>query len=352
MSFTLLCVVWTAWRCWRIIPLSPSGKTLLTLLLFLVPFVMLILLHTVSEKATLPIAAAFYEIGNSWMIFALYSFMLFALLSLGRLFRIVPSSFLSGSLAGTCTVFGLLTLILAYGNIHYRHKYRVAVDLKTEKKLERPLTAVLISDLHAGYHNRNRELERWVDMINAEKADLVLVAGDIIDGDVRPLRGWNYAEIFRKIKAPVYACLGNHEYYAGKEDSEVFYRDAGIHLLEDDSVLVGGIRIVGRDDRTNPERKPLEELVPADSLFTVVLDHQPFNLEEAVQAEVDFQFSGHTHHGQVWPGNWITDAIFEKAAGTLEKGKTFFYVSSGLGIWGGKFRIGTRSEYAVLTLHN
>ena len=96
----------------------------------------------------------------------------------------------------------------------------------------------------------------------------------------------------------------------------------------------------------------LVHLVPADSLFTVLLDHQPYHLEEAEAAGIDFQFSGHTHHGQIWPGNWVTDAMYEKAFGPHRRGATRYYVSSGLGIWGGKFRIGTRSEYIVLKLHN
>ena len=98
--------------------------------------------------------------------------------------------------------------------------------------------------------------------------------------------------------------------------------------------------------------KPLERLALRDSCFTLLLDHQPYHLEEAEAAGIDFQFSGHTHHGQIWPGNWITDLMYEKAYGPHRRGATRYYVSSGLGIWGGKFRIGTRSEYVVLHLHN
>jgi len=72
------------------------------------------------------------------------------------------------------------------------------------------------------------------------------------------------------------------------------------------------------------------------------------HLEEAQEAGIDFQFSGHTHHGQAWPISWVTDAIFEKAWGPYEKGHTQYYISSGLGIWGPKIRIGSRSEYLVL----
>ena len=94
----------------------------------------------------------------------------------------------------------------------------------------------------------------------------------------------------------------------------------------------------------------LWELFQADDRFTIVLDHQPYHLEEAEEAGADFQFSGHTHHGQIWPGNWLTDAMYEKAFGAYQRGDTRYYISSGMGIWGGKFRIGTRSEYIVLKL--
>lgn len=175
-------------------------------------------------------------------------------------------------------------------------------------------------------------------------------AGDIVDGALRPVREGKYAEVFRRLQAPVYACLGNHEYIAGENGSESFYADAGIHLLRDAAVEACGIRIAGRDDRSNRNRAALGDLVPADSLFTVLLDHQPYHLEEAEAAGIDFQFSGHTHHGQIWPGNWVTDAMYEKAFGPHRRGATRYYVSSGLGIWGGKFRIGTCSEYVVAEL--
>ena len=86
--------------------------------------------------------------------------------------------------------------------------------------------------------------------------------------------------------------------------------------------------------------------------YTILLDHQPYHLEQAERHHVYFQFSGHTHHGQVWPISWITDAIYECSFGAHERGRTNYYVSSGLGIWGGMFRIGTRSEYVVVTIQH
>ena len=233
------------------------------------------------------------------------------------------------------------------------------LELKSAKPLPKEYKVVMASDLHLGYHNPRKELARWVDMINAEHPDFILIAGDIIDGSMRPLIEEQMAEEFHRLAAPVYACLGNHEYYAGHPEAQQFYKDAGIHLLIDEAeVIDSAIVIVGRDDRTNMRRKPVKDLVAdASSLFalhsspfTIIMDHQPYNLDRSEAAGVDFQLSGHTHRGQVWPISWITDHIYECSWGSHQRGNTQYYVSSGLGIWGGKFRIGTQSEYVVATI--
>ena len=344
-------IIWTCRCFWHILPLPSWGKWAFTVL-YVLSFLVIFPHFIWGDRMSLSLATATYELGTSWMIFFLYALILFAILYLGKVFRIVPGTFLKDSLPGSCTVLGIIAFLLICGNLHYRHKHREVIDICTEKYLERPLTLVLASDLHVGYCNRRAELSRWVDLINAENPDIVLFAGDIVDGALRPVREGRYEEEFRRLEQEVYACLGNHEYISGSNGSEKFYADAGITLLKDSSVCSQGIRITGRDDRANPSRKALEDIAPADSLFTILLDHQPSHLEEAEAAGVDFQFSGHTHHGQVWPLNWITDAIFEKAFGHYQKGNTRYYISSGLGLWGGKFRIGTRSEYIVLRLHN
>ena len=203
--------------------------------------------------------------------------------------------------------------------------------------------------------NRRGELAKWVDLINAEKPDMVLIGGDVIDNSIRPLAEEKMAEEFHRINAPIYACLGNHEYYSSEPRARQFYKQAGIHLLVDSTVVIdSALCIIGCDDRTNPNRKELASLAATvdPSLYTIVLVHQPHELEKTEQSKADFQFSGHTHRGQVWPISWITDAIYECSWGEYQRGDTRFYVSSGLGLWGGKFRIGTQSEYVVARLKN
>ncbi len=122
--------------------------------------------------------------------------------------------------------------------------------------------------------------------------------------------------------------------------------------MRDSFIYINGITIIGRDDYTNLKRDKLDKIIQGidTSSFTILMDHQPTKLNDAVTNGIDFQLSGHTHRGQVFPISLITDALFELSHGYLKKGNTHFYVSSGIGIWGGKFRIGTRSEYLVLDI--
>lgn len=351
MLLPILALAYLAWHLWCLLPLAAVWKAVIIALG--VGSFLLMFLSVARKFDSLPLglASACYDIGTSSIFVMLYMFMMFLLLDIGRLVRLVPKAWLYDNWVTTGVLGVLLVGIFVYGNIHYNNKVREELTLTTDKPLQKELKMVMISDMHIGYHNRRSELARWVDLLNAEHADMILVAGDIIDGSMRPLMEERMAEEFRRLNAPVYACLGNHEYYAGDRDAEQFYRDAGIHLLRDSVAMVNGIAIIGRDDRTNVGRKSVKELAVGGA-YTILLDHQPYHLERTEAAGVDFQFSGHTHYGQVWPISWITDAIYECDFGAYQRGNTRYYVSSGLGIWGGKFRIGTRSEYVVVTLRN
>ena len=364
LAFFLLTLGYVVWHLWRITPAAWPGKLGVAglFLLWLLTFVAGI---GFSEQFSLRTATVLYEVGSPWLIAFLYLFLFFVIADLASLCHLIPKTLLRNSAAGLVFATLLVAFLLIVGNLHYKHKYREELTIETEKPLERPLTIVLASDLHIGYHNRQGELARWVDLINAEQPDLVLFGGDIIDRSIRAVEEGGFAPEFRRITAPVYAIPGNHEYHSDLARAEQFYEEAGITMLQDECLDVAGIRLIGRDDRTNPDRKPLAELMEVAELterpqltelvgdatpFTILLDHQPYHLEEAEQAGIDFQFSGHTHHGQIWPANWVTDAIYEKAWGRHTRGQTQYYITSGLGLWVPKVRLGSRSEYLVVTI--
>ena len=352
MVLPLLAVVYIGWHVWAILPFSRLWKAVAVILLMGCFLLLFFGLRRQTDNYSLPVAQVLYEVGTSSIFIMLYLVIIFLVLDLGRLVHLVPRSWLFNNWQTALAIFVLVFGVFLYGNIHYYNKVRVALEL-TSKKLSRDYRAVMVSDLHLGYHNTRKELARWVDMINAEKPDFILIAGDLIDGSIRPLNEERMAEEFHRLKAPVYACLGNHEHFGGDANARQFYQDAGIHLLIDEAAVIdSAIVIIGRDDRMNRHRKSVEDLMAAAKVqnYTIVLDHQPYDLDRTEKAGVDFQLSGHTHRGQVWPISWITDAIYECSWGSYQRGDTQYYVSSGLGLWGGKFRIGTQSEYVVATI--
>lgn len=340
------------WHLWCVLPLPFVWKTIL-ISLCAISFLMLFLyLSPVMDKLSIGVSRCIYEISTSWLIVLLYLVIIFLLLDIGRLCHLVPRQLLHSSLPCSLGILLLIVALLFAGNVRYNHKRRQQINI-TSKKIHGTKKILFASDLHLGYHNPRSEFHRWVELLNEEHADMILIAGDIIDGHIRPLEEEQTWEEFHNLNAPVYACLGNHEYLAGKDRSLDFYKKAGIHLLVD-SVFVGDdFCLIGRDDRSNKNRKSLSELTRSAQLqrLTILLDHQPYRLEEAERQKIDMQLSGHTHHGQVWPLNWVTDALYECAYGYHKRGNTEYYVSSGLGIWGGKFRIGTVSEYTVIQIN-
>ena len=352
MALPLAGAAYVFWHIWQVVPFPVWGKWATVAVGLIALFCMFA--NFTRLRGTLPLntASLLYNVGTSTLFILLYLTMTFLVLDIGRLLRLVPRTVLHSNATTTIAIVVFITAIFVYGFVHYKHKVRQPIELTTNKPLKRPLKIVMLSDLHLGFHNRRAEFARWVDLINAEKADLILIAGDIIDSGTESLNKEETWREFLRLNAPVYACLGNHEFYSGQYNAQLFYRQADIRLLRDSVATVGDLCIIGREDRTNPQRQDLRTLAQrADhQKYTILLDHQPFNLEQTEQAGIDFQLSGHTHHGQVWPISWITQAIYECAFGPWQRGNTHYYVSSGIGIWGGRFRIGTHSEYVVATL--
>ncbi|MBF6597277.1 MAG: metallophosphoesterase [Fermentimonas sp.] len=321
----------------------------------------MVLFFSFGEKMPTIVSGSLYRFSTSWIIAFLFLLMAVLLIDilriLNNIFHIIDKenavTIFRENLLTSIAIFGSVALILIIGNVQYHNKKRQQVSILSSK-IEKPVRIVGISDLHIGYTISAKEVSKWVSLINAEKPDIVIIAGDIIDNHLRPIIEDSISNVLNRINAPmgVYACTGNHDLmFAIKEDIN-FYKNSGITLLRDSFININGITIIGRDDYTNLRRDKLEKIVQNidKTTFTVLMDHQPTKLNDAVNNRIDFQLSGHTHRGQVFPISLITDAIFEHSHGYLKKRNTHFYISSGIGIWGGKFRIGTKSEYLVLDI--
>lgn len=216
------------------------------------------------------------------------------------------------------------------------------------------LNIVVASDIHLGALVGQKRFDKIVDRINSLNPDMILLPGDIVDEDLGPVIKQTLGESLRSLKARfgVFAITGNHEYIWGVEEASRYLVDHGVTVLRDRVVPINEtVYLVGREDRsmdrfTEKTRKPLKDLMAeVDSCFPVILmDHQPFHLEEGENNGVDLQISGHTHHGQLFPLNFITGRVYEISQGYKKKGKTHVYVSTGVGTWGPPVRLGNRPE--------
>ncbi len=347
----LLGQAYVMWHSWVTLP-TVLWLRLAVVLLELLAFGVFVMAFTpVKNHLSLPWATFVYEVGTSWIFILLYLFIVFLFLDVARWVHVMPKQWLCNNMWMGLGIFLFVTAIFVYGNLHYHQKERVELTYRSDK-ITKPLKVVMISDVHLGYHNTRRDLHQWIATINGEHPDLVLIAGDIVDGSILPVEEEKSYEEFHVLKAPVYACVGNHDYMTGIGPDLKFCEQAGIQILKDEVAYWGDLALVGRDDRTNPHRKTLAQIT--DSIdrhkFIVELDHQPYHLEEAEACGVDLELAGHTHNGQIWPISWLVQRMYECAYGAWTRGNTEYYISSGIGIWGGKFRIGTQSEYVVIEL--
>lgn len=291
------------------------------------------------------VARGLFRAGSVWMVFLLY--MVLSLLVMDLLRLALPH------FNGFYYALGFTICLLVYGNWNYHHPRVEKIEVEIAKPLERPLCIVAVSDVHLGYGTDKRALKRYVGMINEQQPDVILIGGDLIDNSIKPVREQQMEEELQGLKAPmgIYMAMGNHEYISGAEECAAFLAKTPITLLRDSvAMLENGVQIIGRDDRANRRRKPLKQLIGAcdSSKPIIVIDHQPYQLAKADSLGVDFQFSGHTHRGQVFPLNLLTDHMFEQSHGYRHWSHAHIYVSSGLSLWGPPFRIGTHSDMAVI----
>ncbi|HTR81918.1 MAG TPA: metallophosphoesterase [Bacteroidota bacterium] len=263
------------------------------------------------------------------------------------------------------TSFVVLTIVVlivfgGYLNARTPRVKTLTLAIPKSGRSMKSINIAVASDIHLGTIICKSRLQKIVAVMNALDPDLVLLPGDVVDEDLGPVIRNNLGETLRTIRSKfgVYAITGNHEYIGGVEPACTYLGDHGITMLRDNAAKVGdALYIVGREDLSikgfsGKTRKPLPDIMAdVDKSYPVILmDHQPFHLEEAEANGVDLQLSGHTHHGQLWPFNFITKKVYELSWGYKKKGRTHYYVSCGVGTWGPPVRTGNRPEIINIKL--
>ena len=273
----------------------------------------------------------------------------------------------------------LIILISVYGILHVGTIKVTPYEVTVNKKVKDmdSLKIVLLADTHFGYSINCRHAQKMVEKINAQDPDIVCIAGDIFDNDYDAISDpEGVCNALKSIKSRygVYACWGNHDLdepilagftFGGKKKDqadprmEQLLRDANIHLLIDEAELIDDkFYVVGRNDSSRTHKLGGQRLSPAQLTKdldldkpVIFIDHQPKQLQETADAGADLDLCGHTHDGQIFPGNLFIHLFWENSFGYLKKDKMHNIVTSGVGVWGPDMRVGTNCEICPITVH-
>ncbi len=255
----------------------------------------------------------------------------------------------------TIIIICILTVYGIYNSTTIKTKeYEIVLNSNQGNNLK----IALISDIHLGYIIDSSHVEKIVNKINSEDVDLVLIAGDIFDGDTTSIQDPNLVKkLFNDIESTygAYACLGNHDAGSTYDEMVSFINSSNITLLRDEQVLINNeIILVGRRD-SSPigESDKLRELDykvnNPNNLPVIVMDHQPSNINEYNSSQT-LVVSGHTHKGQMFPFELITSLIFDVDYGYYKNSNESAHVivTSGIGTWGPPLRVLTQNEVVII----
>ena len=254
------------------------------------------------------------------------------------------------------------TMVIGHRNVRYPRvmyqKYTVKRLVPEGARPEKRMRLVFFSDLHIGEAMTPDYIARAVKLIQDQQPDLILCGGDFIDHRAVYAYDPRVMASLRSLHAPmgVYYVLGNHEYRDDLEANIRWVSEVGGTLLRDSIAFPGNgpLTLIGRDDWVNGNRKPFEVIAnEADPLRgpVVLMEHTPASIDSIGDSPVDLILCGHTHGGQIWPGQLMVWWRYGMVSGTRPVGEREVCISSGIGSAGATYRVGTRSEIRVYDLY-
>ena len=254
------------------------------------------------------------------------------------------------------------TMVIGHRNVRYPRviyqKYTVKRLVPEGAQPEKRMRLVFFSDLHIGEAMTPDYIARAVKLIQDQQPDLILCGGDFIDHRAVYAYDPRVMASLRSLHAPmgVYYVLGNHEYRDDLEANIRWVSEVGGTLLRDSIAFPGNgpLTLIGRDDWVNGNRKPFEVIAnEADPMRgpVVLMEHTPASIDSIGDSPVDLILCGHTHGGQIWPGQLMVWWRYGMASGTRPVGEREVCISSGIGSAGATYRVGTRSEIRVYDLY-
>ena len=245
-----------------------------------------------------------------------------------------------------------VVLIGAVRNNHPQIR-EYSIEIPRKSSGIRQLKIAFVSDFHFRETTNRRLMERFIEKVNAASPDIVLIGGDVVEGDRQDEKLGEFEAQFRRLKPKygVYGVPGNHDLH--RANAMTFFNQAGIRLLQDTVEQIdNAFYLVGRNDGRSSGRKSIEELLrDCDrSLPVIVLEHRPIDLDNVSRSGADILLSGHTHNGQLFPVNFIAKRHYELSWGYKLKNRTHVFVTSGIQVWGPPVRTAGASEILIVNV--
>ncbi|MGV9631940.1 metallophosphoesterase, partial [Streptomyces sp. NPDC003487] len=242
-----------------------------------------------------------------------------------------------------------------YGVLRGPRVKHVTVPLAKLPRAAHGYRIAVVSDIHLGPVLGRGFAQKVVDTINATQPDLIAVVGDLVDGSVKDLGPAAAPLAGLRARHGAYFVTGNHEYFSGAEQWVEEVRRLGLRPLENARTEMPWFDLAGVNDMQGESEGHGPDFTRAlgdrdTTRACVLLAHQPVQIHEAVRHGVDLQLSGHTHGGQLWPGNLLAAAANPTVAGLERYGDTQLYVSRGAGAWGPPTRVGAPSDITIVEL--
>ncbi|MGW0031446.1 metallophosphoesterase [Streptomyces sp. NPDC003314] len=265
--------------------------------------------------------------------------------------------FVSRVVGGTAAAVALGTVGYGtYGVLRGPRVKRVTVPLAKIPRAAHGYRIAVVSDVHLGPILGRAHTQRIVDAVNSTRPDLIAIVGDLVDGTVEDLGP--AAEPLARLRARhgSFFVTGNHEYFSGADAWVDHVRELGLRPLRNERLeIAAGFDLAGVDDVAGESEGQGPDFGRAlgdrdRARAAVLLAHQPIVVHDAVRHGVDLQLSGHTHGGQLWPGEYLADLANPTVAGLERYGDTQLYVSRGAGAWGPPVRVGAPSDITVVEL--
>ncbi len=261
---------------------------------------------------------------------------------------------------GFIAIAGLILLASLWGVVEANRQVTEKITIRSSALPpgSAAVTIAQISDVHLGLIEGKGRLEKIFAILDENTPDILVATGDLLDGMAPHLN--HLSEVIAEYDLPMgkYAVMGNHEFYAGADDSVQFMNDSGFKVLRGESVNVGDhLTIAGVDDpagKYTGQGANLDEevLLPGEvrDRFVLLLKHQPVANPGSL-GRFDLQLSGHTHKGQIFPFNFLVGFRYALLAGMYDLGEgSSVYINRGTGTWGPPLRVLSPPEVTIITI--